>query len=381
MKIVIFQPMLKQYRVPLFERMGQLLAEQGHGLRVVCGSPPPDEQNKGDNVILSNRYCLIEKSRWFFNGKLHFLPHALSHILWADFVITEQANKHIHNYLLIVFRMLGFKPFAYWGHGQNRQGNPASWREKIKKKLSKQCDWWFAYTQGVANYIANLGYPGSKIAVLNNSIDTSEFMQLLDEQSPDKIAGFKNELAIDSDARVGLFCGSLYADKKLDFLLNAALIIQQKNPDFVLLVIGNGKDCPVVEKFADQYSFIKYLGPLFAGQKALAFKSAELFLCPGLVGLAILDAFTAALPLFTSDIPNHSPEIEYLQHGVNGVMTKSLEDDYAQAVVDILKAPDALAQLRNNALASSKQYSIENMAQNFVVGIENYFKKRSGRLG
>lgn len=377
MKIVIFQPMLKQYRVPLFERMGHLLAEQGHELRVVCGSPPSHEQSKGDNVISSNGYCLVEKSQWFFNDKLHFLHHALSHILWADFVITEQANKHVHNYLLIIFRMFRFKHFAYWGHGQNRQGNAQSLREKIKKNLSQQCDWWFAYTQGVGNYMAELGYPASKITVLNNSIDTSEFKQLLAGQSSEKVAQFKQELAIDDTARIGLFCGSLYADKKLTFLLTSALIIHQKNPDFVLLVVGNGKDRALVEDFANRHSFIKYMGPLFGEQKALAFKAAELFLCPGLVGLAILDAFTASLPLLTSDIPNHSPEIEYLQHDFNGIMTKPLEYDYAQAVIDIFNAPEELAQLRNNALASSSRFSIENMAQNFVRGIVNYFKTQT----
>jgi len=369
--------MLKQYRLPLFELMGQLLVEQGHELRVVCGSPPLHEQSKGDNVLSSNRYCKVEKSLWLLKGKLHFLHHALSHILWADFVITEQANKHIHNYVLIIFRLIGVKHFAYWGHGQNRQGNPNSWREKIKKKLSTQCDWWFAYTQGVANYVTTLGYPSSKITVLNNSIDTSEFKQLLSTLTVEKIAWFKQQLAIDDSARIGLFCGSLYDDKKLEFLLNSALIIHQKNPHFVLLLVGNGKDRTVVEAYAKHYSFIKYLGPLFGEQKSLAFKSAELFLCPGLVGLAILDAFTAALPLFTSDIPNHSPEIEYLQHGVNGVMTAPFEDEYAQAVVDVLNAPEKLAQLRNNALASGSQFSIENMAQNFVEGIKTYFKTKA----
>lgn len=376
MKIVIFQSMLKQYRMPLFEQMGQLLSEQGHQLRVVCGSPPPHEQSKGDNVIIGSGYCLIENSRWFLNSKLHVLSNAFAHILWADFVVTEQANKHLHNYLLIFFRLIGFKYFGYWGHGQNRQGNQHSWREKIKKTLSTQCDWWFAYTQGVANYMVSLGYPSTNITVLNNSINTSEFKQALTEQTPEKITRFKQQLAINNNARIGLFCGSLYEDKKLEFLLTAALKIHQKNPNFVLLIIGNGIDRTLVEEFAKQHSFIKYLGSLFGEQKALAFKSAELFLCPGLVGLAILDAFTAALPLFTSDIPNHSPEIEYLQNGFNGVMTTALEDDYAQAVIDIINAPEELAQLRNNALASSSQFSIENMAKNFVDGIGNYFKSQ-----
>lgn len=377
MKIVIFQPMLKQYRVPLFEQMGQLLSEQGHELRVVCGSPPTHEQTKGDNVLYSNRYCLVEKSLWLLNGKLHFLHRALSHILWADFVITEQANKHIHNYLLLIFRLIGVKHFAYWGHGQNRQGNPNSLREKIKKKLSTQCDWWFAYTQGVASYVTTLGYPSTKITVLNNSIDTSEFKQALIEQAPENIARFKQQLAINDNARIGLFCGSLYKDKKLEFLLAAALKIHQKNPNFVLLIIGNGTDRALIEAFAKKHSFVKYLGSLFGEQKALAFQSAELFMCPGATGLAILDAFSAALPYFSCNDANHGPEIDYLENGFNGVITAPSEDDYAHAVIGILNSPKELAQLQNNAFASSNRFSIENMAKNFVDGVNLYLNNQT----
>ncbi|MGZ4959256.1 MAG: glycosyltransferase family 4 protein [Methylomonas sp.] len=374
MKIVIFQPMLKQYRVSLFERMGSLLAEQGHEFRVVCGSPPLHEQTKGDNVISSIGYCSVDKSHWFFNGKLHFLPHALSHILWADFVVTEQANKHIHNYLLIIFNLIGFKRFAYWGHGRNRQGNPNSWREKIKRKLSSQCDWWFAYTESVSSYIGSMGYPVDRITVLDNSIDTSKFKQLLAEQSDEKVAEFKRKLNIDEKARVGLFCGSLYADKKLEFLLKTASLVHQKNPDFVLLVVGDGNERNQVQDFAGRYSFVKYLGPLFGTEKALAFKTAELFLCPAAAGLAILDSFTAALPFISCDDPNHGPEIDYLQHGFNGVMTIPSKIDFAEAIIDILDTPEELANLQANAMASGNRFSIENMAQNFVEGIQNYFK-------
>ncbi|OQW76911.1 MAG: hypothetical protein BVN35_05660 [Proteobacteria bacterium ST_bin11] len=374
MKIVIFQPMLKQYRVPLFDRMGQMLNDKGHELRVVCGTPPKHELSKGDNVVSNLGVCIVEKSVWLFSGKLHILYHSVRHILWADFVITEQANKHLHNYILIFLRVIRLKKFAYWGHGQNRQGSPRSWREKIKKKLSTQCDWWFSYTEGVANYIASLGYPASNITVLNNSIDTSKFKEVLSAQSEEDVAAFKQQLAIDEDARIGLFCGSLYSEKKIEFLLQSALDIYESNSNFVLLVVGSGESRSLVEEFASRYSFIKFLGPLFSEKKALAFKSAELFLCPGLVGLAILDAFVAGLPLFTTDIPNHSPEIEYLQSGYNGEMTMHLQAEYSRVILDVLSDPTRLNGLRQNSLTSGDKFSIGNMAQNFVDGIQSHFQ-------
>ena len=117
MKIVIFQPMLKFYRAPLFEKLHHLLLENGHELRVVLGTPWEEELKRNDNVVIEKDYFFYEKSRWFFNSKCHILQKSVSHVLWADIVITEQANRHLHNYLLILLSFLGIKRFAYWGHG------------------------------------------------------------------------------------------------------------------------------------------------------------------------------------------------------------------------------------------------------------------------
>lgn len=369
MNILIFQPMLKQYRVPLFNCMNERLSELGHELRVVSGSPPEKELTKGDNILKSNGYSTVEKSNWLFGEKVHILHNFMKHILWADFIITEQANKHFHNYILISLKMIGLRKFAYWGHGQNRQGNSSSYREKVKKQLANYCDWWFAYTQGVGRYVASLGFPEDRITILNNSIDTSEFKMLLAAQSDADVTSFKLENGIGPSNRVGLYCGSLYGEKKIDFLLNSARLIHKQNPDFILLVVGSGKDKALVDCASRDCSFIKYLGPLFGKKKALAFRSSEIFVCPGLVGLAVLDAFTAALPLFTTDIPEHSPEIEYLENNINGRMVPADINLYSQAIVSIFANHNDMARLRNNARLSSEKYSIENMAGNFVKGI------------
>lgn len=372
MKIVIFQPMLKQYRLSLFEKMGTLLKQQGHELRVVCGTPFLKEITRNDNVLNDGPYWIIQKSHWFFNDRLHYLPHALSHMLWADLIITEQANKHLHNYLLIILKFLGIRRFAYWGHGQNRQGNSNSWSEKVKKRFSTYCDWWFAYTQGVADYLEKLGYPAEKITNLNNSVDTSEFKKILNRQAHAQLAEFKTALGIPEKSKVGLYCGGLYAEKKIDFLLEAALQIHAHCPDFVLLIVGAGKDGDIIRSFSTKHSFVKYLGPLFGSQKALAFKTAALFLCPGLVGLAIIDAFTAGLPIMTTDVPFHSPEIEYLQPGHNGEITPHIADVYARTIIDIFNDSTKLARLKEHAFVSGSRFSIENMAAQFCEGINSF---------
>ncbi|WP_150047523.1 glycosyltransferase family 4 protein [Methylomonas rhizoryzae] len=368
-EIVIFQPVLKKYRVPLFIRLGDALEKKGYKLTVVCGSPPRYQIEKNDNVLSNGKYWVVGKSYWLCNERVHFLPIALKYIVSSNIFITEQANKHFHNIILLVLRFLRLKRFAYWGHGQNRQGNPGSISERIKRLLICSCDWWFAYTKGVAELVVFHGFPSDKITVLNNSIDTTDFRHDLDCVSILDVYKFKIAHRIPENARIGLFCGSLYSDKKLDFLLSAAIKIHKRDPLFYLLIIGGGDDKSLVESFADQHSFIIYVGSSFGIDKAIAFKSAEVFLCPGLVGLAILDAFVAGLPLITTNFPYHSPEIEYLKHDFNGLMSVFDIDSYADMVVDIFADRRRLSDLRTNATNTSIDYSIEKMASNFEYGI------------
>lgn len=372
MKIVIFQPMLKFYRVALFECLHKQLLENGHELRLVFGTPWEAEKKRKDNVVLENDYSFFERSYWFFKNKLHIMPSAIKHIVWADIVITEQANKHLHNYILILLSLFNIKPFAYWGHGLNRQGKSNSIREKIKKILATQVDWWFAYSGGVAGYLKELGFPEQRISILYNSIDTKAFERDLNQITIKDLEEFKLKHGIASDAKVALFCGSLYQDKKIDFLLEAAKSIHKNNPKFLLLIGGSGQEQELVEQYASQYSFIIYLGAIHGRIKQLAFKCSDLFLCPGPVGLAILDAFTASLPLYTTINPGHGPEIEYLQENHNGMISPPELQLYSDLVNSALESEKVLKQMQKNALATAHEFSIENMANNFVNGIQSF---------
>ena len=90
---------------------------------------------------------------------------------------------------------------------------------------------------------------------------------------------------------------------------------------------------------------------------------------PGLVGLGILDSFALAVPLVTTDIPIHSPEIEYLENHVNGVMTRHDVNEYANVVVSLLADEHKYQLLKSAALLSSEKYSVEDMVENFIQGI------------
>jgi glycosyltransferase involved in cell wall biosynthesis len=199
-------------------------------------------------------------------------------------------------------------------------------------------------------------------------VDTSELLRQRLSVTPEETHALRESLGIGSGP-VGVFVGSLYADKRLDFLFAAAQAIRQQIPDFHLLIVGEGPEREKVQAWCTANPWLRWAGAKFGRDKAAHLSLAQVMLNPGLVGLGILDAFVCATPMLTTDCGIHSPEIAYLDNGVNGVMTANDVAAYAGASVQLLRNPLALEALRTGCEKSAREYTVENMARRFADGI------------
>jgi glycosyltransferase involved in cell wall biosynthesis len=179
----------------------------------------------------------------------------------------------------------------------------------------------------------------------------------------------RQSLNIPPNAAVGLFCGGLNRRKHVPFLLDAATRIRSVLPQFHLLVVGDGPDEGLVKQAAAANSWIHYVGPSYGQDRAKYFAISDVMLMPGLVGLAIVDAFCASLPLVTTDIPIHSPEIAYLDVGKNGLITMFDVGAFAKETVSLLRDTHRLLLMSEAARGSRAELSIESMAHRFAQGI------------
>jgi glycosyltransferase involved in cell wall biosynthesis len=366
--VLVVQAQVKHYRVPFFEQLHETLARDGVTLRVAYSDPSPSEAKKGDNQDLPAEYGVKVRCLRILGERVFYQP-LLSEILAADLVVVEQANKHVLNYLLFPLSALGIKKVAFWGHGRNRQRQGRKFAEWLKKSALNRVDWWFAYTEGTARYLIERGVPACKITSVQNAVDTGEFRQQCASISQTEIRAARRQLNIPETASVGLFCGGIFREKLPSFLIESARQIRQSLPDFELLIVGAGPEQEVMEAASCDASWIHCLGPKFGWEKALLFRLADVLLMPGLVGLAILDAFSAGIPVVTSSVPYHSPEIEYLEEGRNGMMTKVDQGAYSEAVVHVLSDTALLTRLKHGALESSQKYTLEGMVERFRSGI------------
>lgn len=369
--VCIVQRRLTHYRVPLFEALRDELAGRDIRLRVLAGQGTPAEAMKKDAGELAWAEPLA--TRYLAGGRLCWQPMH-RHIRDADLVIVTQENKLLLNHLLLVaprrFRL------AFWGHGANLQsGRPDGAKERFKRWTTRRVDWWFAYTRLSADLVQAAGFPADRTTVLNNAIDTAQMQQQRRSITPAELQALRDGLGFGAGP-VGVFVGSLYADRQLDFLFSAAAAVRAEVPDFQLLVVGDGPDRARVQAACAAQPWARWVGVKTGREKVLHVALAQVMLNPGLVGLGILDAFACDTPLLTTESTAHGPEIAYLDQGVNGVMTARDVGAYANACVRLLRDPAALDALRAGCAASANEYTLQNMARRFAQGIERSLQGR-----
>ena len=362
-KVLVIQRRLTHYRVSFFNMLRELCLRNGVDLILAHGDATEIEKKKNDGGYIS--WAKKLDTHYWFDGRVCWQPlNGLADAV--DLIVVTNENKLIYNLYLQFFNMQA--KVAFWGHGANLQGNPHSLRERFKRMVASNVDWWFGYTQMSVPLIERSGFPAERITVLNNSIDTAELAAQCAAVTPESQARWRAELQL-AGKQVGIYIGSLYEEKRIDFLLAAAKQLQQANPDFVLLILGGGPQKELVEQFCSTHAWAHYLGVRKGQEKVDLLSLADVMLNPGLVGLGILDSFVAGVPMLTTDCGLHSPEIAYLQPGVNGLMTANDLASYVAEVQALLSDAEVLARLRAGCLESAKEYTVENMARNFTQGL------------
>lgn len=366
-KVLILYKFLPQYRIEFFNNLRDSLLKHDVELTLIYGKLKNQDSKKNDErslewaVYRDNKSFQIGSTSLLWQPCLDLLPK-------MDLVIVEQANSLIVNYFLMpLSKFMKFK-FAFWGHGANLQDSPNSLKNKFKYFFLDKSDYWFAYTDGVAEFLISKGVEQEKISVVQNAIDTKSLKEQYDSLEEEEVQRIKLEMGIASD-NVVIYCGGIYKEKRIDFLLKASETIRGVIGDFHIIFVGAGPDAYLVEEAANKNSWIHYMGPKFGKDRVPYFKMSELFLMPGLVGLAILDTFATQTPMVTTDFSYHSPEIEYLQQSVNGLVTVNTFENYTQDVIDLLQNRDKLESLKDGCRKASELYNTERMVDNFTNGV------------
>lgn len=368
-KVTFITESLRQYRGRFHELLREELNILDIEYHLIYGRASSSEQRKKDEIDLD--WATKVENKYFRIGEINICwQPCWKYIKNTDLVIVEQANKHLINYLLMIKRIFGGPKLAFEGHGRNFQSsNKNNLKELFKQTYIRQVDWWFAYNELSAQIVKDAGFPSTRLTDTQNSIDMEELIKAHQSMRKQNIISMRREFGLGMGP-IGVFCGAMYKEKRMDFLVNACRLIKEKVSDFEMIFIGDGPDSTIVSQAALTMPWIHYVGPKFDTEKVKYLKMGNILLMPGLVGLVILDSFALQIPLVTTKYHGHSPEIIYLKNDTNGIITEDNFDDYVSKTVNLLGDPVKYNRIVKGCIESARKYSIENMVHNFVSGIQ-----------
>jgi len=86
---------------------------------------------------------------------------------------------------------------------------------------------------------------------------------------------------------------------------------------------------------------------------------------PGFLGLAVTHAFAHGIPMLTRASDWHSPEIDYLKDGTNGLILPAAPDLFFQALDDFVGNPELQQRLAKGAIETSALIDMDHMVRTF----------------
>ncbi len=357
------------YRKHFFDAVRDELALQGIEYRVLYGEPWGDEQPIGGVVELP----------WAIKVPTRHITIAGKTVLWhgaqraatgCDVIMLEQQVKAVANYAFLIRRLFGGPKIILTGHGRNHQTDDhTSVVERSKEWLTRRADWFFAYTENSADIVAEMGFPRERITVFTNALDNNARRAQIEATTDDELVALRSQLGLGSGP-IGAYIGRIYADKRPDFLIEAALELRKRQPDFELIIIGDGNERAAIDAAAAEHPWIHDVGARFDADLVRHALLADVILNPGAIGLVAIDSLALGRPIITVAETGHGPEMAYLRPDFDCIV---LEHDvtplqYAETVSALFDDPERLEQLQQQANSRADEFSMEDMVSTYAAG-------------
>lgn len=373
LRVVIQQPALAAYRVPVFR---ELARRPGIELLVTYASDPnlpnaPPDGFRAEPIIqrklrLGPRSAMVDPAQW------RFATRAAADVL----ILTWNVQYATLVPSLLRARASGVRTIL-WGHGYSK--HEAAWRRWPRERVAGLADALLFYNHTTADRFAAAGWPRERLFVALNALDQEPIQAARNDwlARPADLAAFRTQHGLDRGPVV-LFVSRLDPANRLDLLVEAAAALRPRHPHLRVIVIGKGDaEQARLTALAARLGVtdcVRFLGAIY-GEPALApwFLSADVFCYPANIGLSILHAFGYGLPVVTSDeLASQNPEIEALRHGENGlVYTHNDAAALADALDALLKDRPRLDRLAAAAHATAtERFTLANMVSGFGDAIQ-----------
>lgn len=324
-RIAIVQRIIPHYRVGIFKQLQEYLSQRfGANVCVYYGDHTTHTEE------ISGFQCKMLKTFYIEYGGDYFVfqPSLIPHLIFErrDVIICEFGISILSNMLALVYTRIWGKKFIWWGSDWGiRRYVRVSFRSRVewwvRRLLARYADALIAYDErSRETFSKHLHLPPRKIFVALNAIDTGQIdaVRQYIAHHPEALQEIRDRLGLNGK-KVVLFIGRLLSTKKVDHLIEAIAALKSRVPEVALIIIGDGParhDLQILQSrlgLNDIYFVGSITEPLEVGKY---FSVSELFVLPGLGGLAANQAVAYGKPVIVSDIA----EAECVIHGKNGLV-------------------------------------------------------------
>jgi glycosyltransferase involved in cell wall biosynthesis len=362
MRIALFWNYLFHYRVPFYERLEKV---PGVDLTVFHGGEDPNRPVPSCRLsqpVSFESIPIKTREKAGFGAVVYFQSGMWKHLLTRHFdVIVCEGNFGIlSNVLLALYSRLTRTRFLYWVAGFQRgaiRGFPARLRRAYIRAVCRTADGYLCYGSEAERFLASYGATGP-CTIIQNTVDTEAIEASYERQTviADRM---KRALGLFGKT-VLLSVGVQVPKKKTELLIEAYRLLRASRDDLALVIVGDG---PLKQQLVSQVESQAISDVVFAGEViddvGAYFLMADIFVLPGLGGLAINEAMAYGLPVVCAE--GDGTEKDLVVPGVTGVLFRRDDaPDLANKIQALLSDPDNVR--RMGTLARQHVYKVASMS-------------------
>ncbi|MGH9890791.1 MAG: glycosyltransferase family 4 protein [bacterium] len=236
-----------------------------------------------------------------------------------DVVLCEGESNLISNLVIAAWSRRRRVPYVWWSLGRTRS-RPLSGARRLTYFPLRAILWRAAAivcysSYGRTFYHSYYGIPEERLFVALNCVDAHGARNVSHEDRQ----SLRRQLGLHEEDVVLLYVGALRPEKRPDLFLNLSTRIQRRMRNVASVVIGDGPLRAELERQA-RGQRILFLGRIVADVDRY-FQAADIFVMPGLGGLALHQAMANGLPIVSA--PADGTELDLVEPLRNGCILES----------------------------------------------------------
>ena len=344
--MVILYRVVQDWRAPVFEKLSM---DTSLDLQVWYGPDFPNTKvisKKGPYLFKSKR---VFSFRFKANSRNGYIAFPVSPFLFFNLivenpnvVVTEGASNLFNSLVAFFYCKIFRKKFVWWSLGKLVDRTYDTKRQIIDRAIrlvELNSDAIITYSTPGKDYYLSIGVPSGRIYKAVNVVDTDAvFNKLNIFINNETVNNIKGKFE-----RIVLFVGALEKEKSVELLLNAFKMIEVVRDDVLLILVGDGNQLTYLKEYSKK---IDIHNILFTGriidENYIYFRIADLFVLPGLGGLAISEAMAYGLPVICS--VGDGCEVDLIQD--NGIIDRQISADRLfEHIMVLLEDPSRLKKM------------------------------------